>query len=248
MKNNLVIKFDIDVDVKILFDNNIIGESGYKDTFETIIDKDGLLTIKHGMKKANIRVLKEKQNNISVTYSTSGQLKATFMNNISSNKKEQEETPKENNNTNISTNTPLNNNVQNSNTNSNSTTNNNNNVVGGIVSFIILAAVFYGIYSLVFNYSSSSSSSKINGCYYITNHLYEGRGTKLCIEKSTVAFTVEGSTVNLYPEYIGNNLYIKNEYDDTLFRCTASKENNTSIQCYSSNKAIGTGTYIWKKN
>ena len=67
MKNNLIMKFDIDVDVKILLNNNIIGESGYKDIFKTTIEEDGLLTIKHGRKKANIRVLKEQINNIYIT-------------------------------------------------------------------------------------------------------------------------------------------------------------------------------------
>ena len=64
MKDNLIIKFDIDIDVKILLNDNIIGESGYKDTFKTTIEEDGLLTVKHGRKKANIRVLKEQINKI----------------------------------------------------------------------------------------------------------------------------------------------------------------------------------------
>ena len=46
MKNNLIIKFDIDINVKILLNNNVIGESGYKDTFKTTLEEDGLLTIK----------------------------------------------------------------------------------------------------------------------------------------------------------------------------------------------------------
>lgn len=87
MKDNLIITFDIDIDVKILLNNNVIGESGYKDTFKTKLEEDGLLTIKHGMKKANIRVSKKQINNISVTYSTNGQLKATFVGATSSNKK-----------------------------------------------------------------------------------------------------------------------------------------------------------------
>lgn len=88
MKDNLIIKFDIDIDVKILLNDNIIGESGYKDTFKTTIEEDGLLTVKHGRKKANIRVLKEQINNISITYSADGQLKATFVSNNSLDKKE----------------------------------------------------------------------------------------------------------------------------------------------------------------
>ena len=99
MKNNLIIKFDIDIDVKILLNNNIIGESGYKDSFKTTIEEEGLLTIKHGRKKANIRVLKEQINNIYVTYSTGGQLKATFIDNDSldndENNKEKENISKE---------------------------------------------------------------------------------------------------------------------------------------------------------
>ena len=238
MKNNLIIKFDIDVDVKILLDNDIIGESGYKDTFKTTIEKDGLLTIKHGMKKANIRVSKEKLNNICVTYSTSGQLKATFIVDASSSKKEEEKS-KENPTNNISVNdTSMNAEVQ-----------NDNNVVVGIITFVVLVAIIWGSISFFTNsLNTSEASKKINGCYYITNHLYEGRGTKLCINKSTVAFTVEGSTVNLYPNYVGDVLYIENEYGDTLFRCTASKENSNNIQCDSYNKAIGSGTNIWKIN
>ncbi len=95
MKNNLIIKFDIDVDVKILLNNNIIGESGYKDIFKTTVEEDGLLTIKHGRKKANIRVLKEQINNIYITYSTGGQLKATFIDNDSLDNKEKEIISKE---------------------------------------------------------------------------------------------------------------------------------------------------------
>lgn len=95
MKNNLIMKFDIDVDVKILLNNNIIGESGYKDIFKTTVEEDGLLTIKHGRKKANIRVLKEQINNIYITYSTGGQLKATFIDNDSLDNKEKEIISKE---------------------------------------------------------------------------------------------------------------------------------------------------------
>ena len=95
MKNNLIINFDIDVDVKILLNNNIIGESGYKDIFKTTIEEDGLLTIKHGRKKANIRVLKEQINNIYITYTTEGQIKATFIE-MEENNKEKEDIPKAN--------------------------------------------------------------------------------------------------------------------------------------------------------
>ena len=95
MKNNLIIKFDIDIAVKILFNNNIIGESGYKDIFKTTVEEDGLLTIKHGRKKANIRVLKEQINNIYITYSTGGQLKATFIDNDSLDNKTKEIISKE---------------------------------------------------------------------------------------------------------------------------------------------------------
>lgn len=95
MKNNLIMKFDIDVDVKILLNNNIIGESGYKDIFKTTIEEDGLLTIKHGRKKANIRVLKEQINNIYITYTTEGQIKATFIE-MEENNKEKEDIPKAN--------------------------------------------------------------------------------------------------------------------------------------------------------
>ena len=95
MKNNLIINFDIDIDVKILLNNNIIGESGYKDIFKTTIEEDGLLTIKHGRKKANIRVLKEQINNIYITYTTEGQIKATFIE-MEENNKEKEDIPKAN--------------------------------------------------------------------------------------------------------------------------------------------------------
>ncbi len=84
MKDNLIITFNINTDVKILLNDELIGESGYKDIFKMTLEEDGLLTIKHGMKKVNIRVSKKQINNISVTYSTTGQLKATFMNNTSS--------------------------------------------------------------------------------------------------------------------------------------------------------------------
>lgn len=98
MKDNLIIKFDIDIDVKILLNDNIIGESGYKDTFKTTIEEDGLLTIKHGRKKANIRVLKEQINNISITYATDGQIKATFVSDDSLDNKEKENISEGNNN------------------------------------------------------------------------------------------------------------------------------------------------------
>lgn len=96
-------------------------------------------------------------------------------------------------------------------------------------------------------YSYSSSSSKISGCYYIANNGYDGMDISLCINSSSVTYTFFGTSVDLYPDWIGDTLYIKNEYDDTLFICNASKENNNSIQCASYNEALGSGNFIWEK-
>lgn len=121
--------------------------------------------------------------------------------------------------------------------------------------WVAVVLVFVGI--LVFSYMSSSdfdlfsgdskSNQKISGCYYITNHIFEGRNTSLCIKNSSVTFNHEGSSVDLYPKWIGDALYIENEYDDTLFRCTASKENSNSIKCDSYSKILGSGSNVWKK-
>lgn len=149
MKNNLIIKFDIDINVKILLNNNVIGESGYKDTFKTTLEEDGLLTIKHGTKKANIRVSKDQINNISVTYSTSGQLKATFVSNTSAVKNEtnKEETIVEENNT-------VDKNVTNEMPNQN---------VGVIVT-VIICIICVGYFVLP-NLFSSSSGCDSGQCY-----------------------------------------------------------------------------------
>ena len=112
---------------------------------------------------------------------------------------------------------------------------------------LVIGAIIVGV-SAGLASADDISNEKISGCYYITNHLYEGRGTSLCITSTKVTFTLNNSSVTLYPEYIGDNLYIKNEYDDTLFRCTASKEDNNSIQCKSFNQALGTGSNVWKKD
>ena len=90
MKNNLIIDFNIDYDVKIYLDKELLGESGYKDTFVETIDKDGLLVVKHGTKKASIRVYGNKKNYVQISYSTTGQLKATFKGGV----KEEKETKK----------------------------------------------------------------------------------------------------------------------------------------------------------
>lgn len=122
-------------------------------------------------------------------------------------------------------------------------------------SWVVAVLIFVGIavYSSLSSYdfgsssSDSKSDSKISGCYYITNHIFEGRNTSLCINKSSVTFNHEGSSVTLYPNWIGETLYIENEYGNTMFRCTSSKESSSNIQCSSNNKAIGSGTNVWKK-
>ncbi len=122
------------------------------------------------------------------------------------------------------------------------------------VEILIGFAIFYGIFTFFFNSSSGSSSNgdsskKISGCYYITNDLLEDTGTSLCIGDSTTSFTYLGnSSTTLYSNWVGDTLYIENEYGDTLFKCTASKENSNSIQCKSNSKVLGTGTNVWKKD
>lgn len=78
MKNNVIIQFNLENEVKIYFNNEYIATSGYKDKYEFQTDKNGLLEFKVGIKKASINITSTKTNNISVE-KVNGQLKAKII-------------------------------------------------------------------------------------------------------------------------------------------------------------------------
>jgi len=163
MKNNLIIDFDLDYDVKISLNNNLIGTSGYKDTFSYTIEEDGLLTFKHKTQKASIRVYKDKPNKIKVQYSTTGQLKATFLDdtlvNETSNENSSESKPKQEKTVDTNTidkvNEPIENKPQ-----YNQPQPNQNSNSGSIIGIIIVVAiVLFVMYLFGIGIFSSSDSS-----------------------------------------------------------------------------------------
>lgn len=136
--------------------------------------------------------------------------------------------------------------------NNKSSNNNGGGALGGIVIFMVIGIVIclmsWGVSGFLSNSTNGNLSKKITGCYYITNHIFEGRETSLCINKSSVTFNHEGSSSTLYPDWTSDTLYIRNEYEDILFSCTSSRENNNSIKCDYNNKILGVGSNVWEKN
>ena len=207
MENNLTIKFDIDIDVKIYLNHNIIGTSGYKDTFASTIKEDGLLTIKHGMKKANIRVSKEKMNNIAVTYSTSGQLKATFVSSTSEkkeNNKEEEHLTKEKDNI-TSSNIPT--------PNVNQTHNNNGVITTVIIVIVVICGYVFLNFDSLFgssNNNDDSSDSQVTGEQEAVQQietLIRSAGTRYLYLYNTYTIGKVTSANCTYQDYDNNGRY-----------------------------------------
>lgn len=158
MKENVIIEFNIDYEVSIYADNELIGKSGYKDTFKYLVEKDCLLTFKKGAKKAIIKVFKDKENKIEVGYSPTGQLKASY-------KQEKEESAvnqekpnnlEENKTENVVASNP---NVQN-------TQKQNSDTASTIIGILVILAIIYGVYNIgsgFFNKSDSNNNTNEKG-------------------------------------------------------------------------------------
>ena len=155
MQENVIIKFNLDYEVSIYADNNLLGKSGYQDTFKCLVENDALLTFKKGTKKAMIKVFKDKENKIAVGYSTTGQLKASYW----EEKEEPEVTSEKTNKEEKTENKEINNNVSNANNPNNQ---NSSDTMSTIIGILVILAIVYGVYNFgkgIFSDNDSKTST-----------------------------------------------------------------------------------------
>lgn len=135
----------------------------------------------------------------------------------------------------------------------NTTENNNiNNTKISITSvFIVLLIILVPIIVFWVKINNSTKDkNKISGCYYIVNNLTEklNENVSLCIDEETVDYTINGHTTTLYIDFTTDTyLDIDNNYGETMFECNIDIEDFNNMKCKSYNKALGSGTWVWKK-
>lgn len=223
MKDNVSIEFNIDYEASIYADGELVGKSGYKDTFKFSVEKDCLLTFKKGRQKAMIKVFKDKENKIVVGYSTTGQLKASYMQDKNEKTEENIQESKvedynENKNKMEST----------SSGNLNTTNNQNSDTMATIIGILVILAIIYGVYSVGKGIFSGNDTKDNN-----TND--KGKETPEVKERnarSEIEYLIRNSTskgIYLYNMYsIGKITSVncsssENEYDNNgryLMRCS----------------------------
>lgn len=221
MKDNVFVSFNIDYEVNIYVDGNLIGVSGYRDTFSFPIEKDSLITFKKGAKKAIIKAFKDKENKIEVGYSTTGQLKAFYIQEKEEKIEEkiQEDEIKNNQEQSKAENAPS--------VNFNPTNNKSSDTMSAIIGILVILAIVYGVYSVgkgIFSDNDKNNNTNEKG--------KETPEDKERNARSQIEYLIRSSTskgIYLYNMYsIGkitsaNCSSSENEYDNNgryLMRCS----------------------------
>jgi len=85
MKNNVIIHgytawYAVQPKIEVYIGDDLIGEVAYKDTFEFNVDEDCIIKFKCSVRKAEIKVYKDKLNKISLEFNRfTGSLKAKYI-------------------------------------------------------------------------------------------------------------------------------------------------------------------------
>ena len=127
------------------------------------------------------------------------------------------------------------------NQNGNNNSNNNSKIIIGVIIFIVGILIFYYYWNGVVH----GNITHMNGCYIIDDALESD--VSLCFDGSEVDYSYHGSSTTLNVKRLENSVYITNEYDDYMFTCEISTNDDNKMKCKSYNKALGSGSFYFVK-
>lgn len=79
MESNVEIKFNVDGETKVYFNDQLIDEIDNKDTYYYLIEEDSTITFKNNNQEAEIQVYKDENNIVELEYDSEGQLSAEYL-------------------------------------------------------------------------------------------------------------------------------------------------------------------------